>query len=113
MIKINNNSNNSINTTPSKVSSSKKKTVTWPSSQMFTIEDVFSLNKTMKEITVRVRLSKEKEIGKIIELGALTGGKGRPEKVYAYPPITSILTEHAKSKKINLADGIERLIQLK
>ena len=89
-----------------------KKQLILPSTQTFTIKELFAVNPTEKEITTRVRFSdsEEKESGKIIEFGALSGGKGRPEKVFAFTPITKIMLAKAKFEKINLADGLERTV---
>jgi len=82
--------------------------INWPKTQTFTVTDVWELNSHIeKEITCRVNFNKQKENLKIIEFGSKTGGKGRPEKLYAYLPISSIMIQKAKSQKINLADGIE------
>ena len=89
-----------------KTDKQKTKTI-WPSTIMFTLKDIFELNKNSKEITIRTHLTKEKELGKIVELGALTGGKGRPEKVFTYSPVSMTIINTAKSKKINIADGVE------
>ena len=89
-----------------KTDNKKTKTI-WPTSTMFTLKDVFGLNKNAKEITIRTNLTKEKENGKIVELGALTGGKGRPEKVFTYSPVSMTIINLAKSKKINIAEGVE------
>lgn len=87
-----------------------KKELALPTSQTFTLKEVFTLNSDMKEITARVKFTKIKEAGKIAELGCITGGMGRPTKVFAFTPITKIMVAKAKSEKINLADGVERAI---
>jgi len=84
------------------------KITNWPKTQTFTVKEVWKLNPHIeKEITCRVNFNAQKSDQKIIEFGAKTGGKGRPEKLYAYLPITSIMIQKAKTQKVNLADGLE------
>ena len=75
----------------------KNKTIKWPTSQTFTLKEVFTLNPSEKEITMRVRITKEKEAGKIAELGAITGNMGRPTKLYAFTPLTPTILAKAKA----------------
>jgi hypothetical protein len=87
-----------------------KKQLTLPTTQTFTLKEVFTLNPAEKEITARVKFTKIKETGRIAELGCRSGGMGRPTKVFAFTPITKIMIAKAKSEKINLADGVETSI---
>ena len=86
------------------------KNINWPTTPTFTIKDVFALNPLEKQITLRVRLTNEKKTGKILELGNRTGGKGRPEKIFAYTPVSTITFKKAESERVNFVDGIRKLV---
>ncbi len=95
--------------------SNGKNVLTYPTTTYFTIQDVVELNPKMltaskSDITIRVRLTNAKEAGKIAEIGALPGGKGRPPKVYTFTPVTQIALNKAKANNINLVDNSERLV---
>lgn len=62
------------------------------------------------EITIRVRHTKMIEDGKVAEIGAVAGGKGRPQKVFAVTPVTQILLNKAKAENINLVDNADKLV---
>ena len=79
--------------------------VKWSTSALFTIQELWTLNPAFKEITLRVRLTKEIEAGKIAEIGSIPGGKGRPLKVFSLTPITNLTLERARAKGINLVDN--------
>ena len=79
--------------------------VKWSTSALFTIQELWTLNPAFKEITLRVRLTKEIEAGKIAEIGSIPGGKGRPLKVFSLTPITNLTLERARSRGINLVDN--------
>ena len=78
--------------------------VNWPKTPYFTIEDIFALNKDGKEITLRVRLSKQIEQGKAVEIGCLTGEQGRPRKVFVFTPLTQAVLDLARANHISLVD---------
>jgi len=78
--------------------------VAWPKTPFFTLEDVFALQRDAKEITLRVRLSKEIEKGSAAEIGCKTGGQGRPKKVFAFTPVPQSVIELARSQGISLVD---------
>ena len=91
--------------------------VTWPTTTYFTIAELAKLNPKMltvsgSDITLRVRLTKAIEGGKIAELGSLPGGKGRPVKVFALTPITQLAIDKAKANQINLVDNWQRLVNV-
>lgn len=93
----------------SKKTERKNKTnlvVTWPTTPFFTLDDVFALQPDAKEITLRVRLSKEIEKGKAAEIGCKTGGQGRPKKVFAFTPVPQSTLDLARSQNITLVDQI-------
>ena len=93
------------------------KTITWPTTSLFTIRDLHRLNPRFLEITLRVRFAKEIEKGRVAEIGSLGngGGMGRPQKVFTFIPITGEKVRQAVGQKINLADGVLQLsdIELK
>ena len=93
----------------SKKTERKNKTnlvVNWPDAPFFTIEDLQSLNAEAKNITLRVRLSKEIEKGTAAEIGCKTGGQGRPKKVFAFTPVPEATLTLARTKNITLVDQI-------
>lgn len=80
-------------------------TVIWPTTQYFTIDELWALNPKFVEITLRVRLTKAiDEDGKVVEIGSIPGGKGRPKKVFAYTPVTKIVLDKAEAAGITLVD---------
>ncbi|MHC1767162.1 MAG: hypothetical protein AB9869_23140 [Verrucomicrobiia bacterium] len=83
----------------------RHKTITWPTAPFFTIRDLHRLNPRFVEITLRVRFTKNIEGGTVAEIGSLNGGKGRPEKVFTFTPVTGEKIRQAVAQKINLADG--------
>jgi hypothetical protein len=91
----------------SKKTERKNKTnlvVKWPTTPYFTLEDVFTLQRDAKQITLRVRTQKQIEAGNIAEIGALTGGQGRPQKVFAFTPVSQTTLDLARSRSITLVD---------
>jgi hypothetical protein len=79
--------------------------VEWPKKPYFNIAELLALNPEFVEITLRVRLAKAiDEEGKVVEIGSMPGGKGRPKKIFAYMPVTSNLLDKAESEGINLVD---------
>jgi hypothetical protein len=89
-----------------------KQSVAWPTSTYFTIKQLASENSEFIEITLRVRLTNEIESGRIAEIGSRPGGKGRPEKVFAFTPITQTTLNKARTDKINLVDNADRLVNI-
>jgi hypothetical protein len=88
--------------------------ITWPTTVYFTFKDLTVLNPSHQivNITLRTKLVKAKENGIIAEIGALTGGKGRPEKVFAFTPITPLILNKAKAADINLVDSSDKLVNI-
>ena len=86
--------------------------VTWPTSTLFSLQELHRLNSKFVEITLRVRLIKAIEAGKVVELGCIPGEKGRPQKVYTMTPVTQLTIDKAKAERINCVDNVERLIQV-
>ena len=87
----------------------------FPTSTYFTIQDVVQLNPQMltaskSEITIRVRLTNAIEDGKVAEIGAVPGGKGRPLKVFSLTPVTQTTLNKARQDGINLVDNADRLV---
>lgn len=88
------------------------RSVTWPTSPYFTIVDLQKQNKTFVNITLRVRLSNAIKEGEVAEIGVLTGGKGRPQKVFALTPISKTTLAKAESENIVLIENANKLINV-
>lgn len=86
--------------------------VTWPTATLFTIKELHRLNPKFVEITLRVRLSKAIEGGKVVEIGSIPGEKGRPQKVFSCTPVTKLTLERARAESINLVDNADKLVQI-
>lgn len=86
--------------------------VTWPTAVLFTIKELHRLNPKFVEITLRVRLSKAIENGKIVEIGSIPGDKGRPQKVFSLTPVSKLTLDRARAEHINLVDNADRLVQV-
>jgi hypothetical protein len=86
--------------------------VTWPTATLFTIKELHRLNPKFIEITLRVRLSKAIETGKVAEIGSIPGEKGRPQKVFSLTPVTKITLDKARAEHINLVDNADKLVQV-
>ncbi len=85
----------------------------WPTTPFFTIEDLLNLNAHMKPITVRVRFKNDFVDSKqVVEIGQLSGDKGRPKKVFCMTPVTKIILEQAKKMDVQLIDSPERLFNV-
>ena len=84
-----------------------------PSTPYYTIQELFDKNKHFNvTITVRVRHTDALESGEVAEIGRITGGTGAPPKVYAKTPITNALLEKAKANGIQLADNVQKLVNI-
>lgn len=82
-----------------------------PTAAYYTLRQLFDLNKHIPaEITIRVKHSRKIENREVAELGTQTGGKGRPQKVFAITPITPTLIARAKADHINLVDNADKLV---
>lgn len=88
--------------------------VKWPKTSYFMVEDLQNLNADVKNITLRVRLSKKIEDGSLAEIGCKLGGQGRPRKVFAFTPVTQETLDSAKSQGIVLVDTnvLQKLVML-
>lgn len=86
--------------------------VTWPTATLFTIQELHRLNPKFVNITLRVRLTKAIEAGKVAEIGSVPGDKGRPQKVFSMTPVTRTTLNKAKDGGINLVDNADKLIQV-
>jgi hypothetical protein len=82
--------------------------VIWPTVSPFTIKDLQKLNPKFVNITLRVRLTNAIEDEKIVEIGAVPGGKGRPQKVFSLTPVTKTVLDTATAAGINLVDNAEK-----
>ena len=85
-----------------------------PKTTYYTLQDVFDINPQFNDIfiTVRVRHTKMIEAGKVVEIGSIPGGKGRPPKVYAVTPVTQITLAKARANNINLVDNADKLVNI-
>jgi hypothetical protein len=86
--------------------------VTWPTVSLFSIKELHRLNPKFVEITLRVRLGKAIESGKVVEIGSIPGEKGRPQKVFSMTPVTQLTLNKARAEQINLVDNADRLIHV-
>ena len=86
--------------------------VTWPTATLFTIKELHRLNPKFIEITLRVRLTKAIEGGKVAEIGSVPGEKGRPQKVFSLTPVTQLTLDKAEAERINLVDNAKQLIRV-
>lgn len=82
-----------------------------PAMPYYSIQDIFDLNAGIK-VTVRLEHTKMVDSGKVVCIGTLTGGKGRPPKAYALTPVTKLTIDKAKADQINLIDYADRLINV-
>lgn len=84
-----------------------------PKTAFYTLRDLFAINKHFNvDITIRVRHAKLIEEGKVAEIGAVPGGKGRPQKVFSLTPVTQITLSKAKAENINLVDNADKLVNV-
>jgi hypothetical protein len=89
-----------------------KQVVTWPTVSLFSIKELHRLNPKFVEITLRVRLAKAIESGKVVEIGSSPGEQGRPKKVFSMTPVTQITLNKARAEQINLVDNADRLVHV-
>jgi len=89
-----------------------RQSVTWPTTSYFTIEELQDMNSKFINITLRVRLTNAIEDGKVAEIGAMSGGKGRPRKVFSLTPITQTVLNKARKNEINLVENVDKLINV-
>lgn len=85
-------------------------TVIWPSTPYFTIQELHNLNPKFVNITLRVRLTKAIEAGKVAEIGSIPGEKGRPQKVFTQIPVTQNVLSKARQDGINLVENADNLV---
>lgn len=87
--------------------------VVWPTTTFFSIRELHRLNPKFVNITLRVRLTNEITDGKIVEIGSVPGGKGRPQKVFTFTPVTKAILDEAEKNGISLVDRArEKLINV-
>lgn len=84
--------------------------VTWPTAILFTIQELHRLNPKFVNITLRVRLTKAIEEGKIIEVGSIPGEKGRPQKVFSFTPVTQLVFDRVLKEGMMPVDNYHSLI---
>ena len=95
--------------------SKMKKSLTWPNKSHFVIKDLFALNPTEKDITMRTHVDGAKKLNEIVAIGTVPGFQGRPQLVYAYTPVTKITIERAKADGyvIDNEDKIINVVDIK
>lgn len=86
--------------------------VTWPSTSYFTIKELLKLNSKFIAITLRVRLTNAIIAGEVVEIGLIPGGHGRPQKVFAFLPVTQNTLNKAESKNIVLCENAKKLVNV-
>lgn len=93
--------------------SKNNRAVTWPTSTYFTFDDLHNLNPEFdKKITLRVRLANAIGEGKVVEIGSIPGGQGRPPKVYVLTPVTQIALDKAEANGISVPGEAKKLINV-
>lgn len=94
-------------------STKNNRTVTWPTTTYFTFDDLHKLNPEFdKKITLRVRLANAITEGKVVEIGSIPGGQGRPPKVYVLTPVTQIALDKAEANGISVPGEAKKLINV-
>ena len=86
--------------------------VVWPTAPYFTIAQLHNLNPKFVNITLRVRLANAIEEGKVVEIGWVPGGKGRPQKIYSLTPVQQNTLNKVKADGNALADNAEKLVNV-
>lgn len=80
-------------------------TITWPSADTyFTVESLLEKNSHIKQITLRVKLTKAINEGTIARLGTIHGGKGRPKVAYTATPVSDKALSAARNAEVLLDD---------
>lgn len=93
--------------------SKNNRSVNWPTTTYFTFGDLHQLNPSFdKKITLRVRLANAIEEGKIVEIGSIPGGQGRPPKVYVITPVTQIALDKAEANGIIVPGEAKKLVNI-
>lgn len=77
--------------------------VKWPQSH-FTIDELNKLNSEFINITLRVRLKNAIDAKKVVELGTLHVGKGRPKLVFACSPVSDTVVQFARDIGVLMHD---------
>jgi hypothetical protein len=95
------------------INSKNNRSVIWPTATYFTFDDLHKLNPNFdKRITLRVRLANAIADGKVVEIGSIPGGQGRPPKVYVITPITQIALDKAEANGISVPGEAKKLINV-
>jgi hypothetical protein len=92
-----------------------KQTLNLPTTAYYTLKELFAVNPQFGgiEITIRVRHTKEIEAGRVVEIGTLTGGLGRPQSVYALTPVSKMTLDKAEANNIDISkynDNIKKIV---
>ena len=86
-----------------------KLAVNWPASH-FTIDELNKLNSDFINITLRVRLKTALDEKKVVELGTLNVGKGRPKLVFAVAPVSETTLQSARDNNVLLHDSYNSVV---
>ena len=78
--------------------------VKWPTSY-FTIESLNKQNSDFVNITLRVRLNTAIEDKKVVSIGVIHAGKGRPKLAFACAPVDSSVIESARTGGVMLHES--------
>ena len=76
------------------------------------MENIFETNPNIIHITTRSKTSRAIKDGKVVEIGHIPGGKGRPRKVYSLSPVTQEMLSTAEKEGIILVDNASKLIHV-
>ncbi len=74
----------------------------YPTTSLWTLKELFELNASVKQITVRTKVTPRIEANEISVVGSKPQPKGRPQLVFSFNPTKQVLDE-AVSKGINLS----------
>jgi hypothetical protein len=84
-----------------------KQLVTWPSSPYFTFNELLEANPHFtKKITLYVRLTNARDNGNLLEIASQPGNAGRPPKVFAITPLTTLTLDKAEKAGLTLVENI-------
>ena len=100
-----------MNNTKTLRKNKKNQDISWPTLPYFTIDELHEVNDKFVEITLRVRLNKFIENGSVVCIGQLTGGTGRPKKVFAVTPVTQKMLDTAKNNGVILSEKVDLLVK--
>lgn len=103
------NQTNIVSTTPTATTKTGRKNktrqeLTLPASGHYTIDELCASNVNFVVITLRVRLKKLVNEGKVIELGTIHMAKGRPKIVCATAPVSESTINAARTAGVDFCE---------